>query len=114
MIDAYSFGRISVQGKAYQNDLIILPDGEIVSSWWRKSGHQLVLEDLEPVLQTRARVLVVGTGDPGLMKPHPSLAAALEERGIEMVVLPTAEAVKEFNLLRKKSAETAGCFHLTC
>ena len=35
-----------IDGKTYHSDLIIFPDGRIQSSWWRKSGHRLSLEDI--------------------------------------------------------------------
>ena len=114
MITGYSFGRMEIGGEVYTKDLMILPDGTILHPWWRDSGHRLTLADIEPVLQSSPAVLVVGTGDPGLMTPEPGLIQELEGRGIEVDVLPTARAVDRFNRLTAEGRPCAGCFHLTC
>ena len=44
-IDSYEFGRIVVDGRAYSQDLILLPDG-IQDSWWRQESHLLQIADL--------------------------------------------------------------------
>ena len=114
MITSYTFGRMEVDGREYGKDLIILPDGTIHFPWWRKSGHRLSLEDLGPVLDAHPKILVVGQGAYGLMKPDTDLAEALSDRGITVKVLKTKKAVAEFNALLTKGEKTAACFHLTC
>jgi hypothetical protein len=37
MIDAYSFGKMTINGKEFRKDLIILPDGSVLSPWIRRS-----------------------------------------------------------------------------
>jgi len=49
MIEHYSFGKITIDGQTYTSDLIIYP-GKIDTSWWRKEGHNLQVEDLKDVL----------------------------------------------------------------
>lgn len=114
MIESYSFGKMTVSGKEYRKDLIILPDGTVLSPWQRKSGHRLALCDLEAVLDSHARTLVIGTGKPGLMKPHPTLVADLQEKGITARVMSSKKAVAEYNALTGDSNDVAACFHLTC
>ena len=46
LIESYSFGKISINGKIYHSDVIIFPD-RVYDSWWRKEGHILHLEDLK-------------------------------------------------------------------
>jgi hypothetical protein len=41
-------------------------------------------------------------------------AEALEKRGIQVVALPTSQAVGVFNTLRSQGKRVAGAFHLTC
>lgn len=114
MIDSYSFGRMTINGKEYRKDLIILPDGTIISPWWRKSGHKLMLEDLDAVVDSGAKTLVIGTGKPGFMKPDASLLTDLQERGIKTIVMPSSKAVEKFNSLSDEFDNVAACFHLTC
>jgi hypothetical protein len=66
MIDSYDFGRITINGRSYDQDLIIFPD-KIKAGWWRKEGHRLQMEDLDDVLESEPEVLIVGTGYYGEM-----------------------------------------------
>jgi len=67
MIDSYDFGRIIINGKRYNSDLIVFSD-KVRDGWWRKEGHRLDVEDLKDVLESKPEVLVVGTGYSGLMR----------------------------------------------
>ena len=67
MIDSYDFGRIVVDGKAYTSDVIIFPD-KVKDNWWRKEGHALYIEDIESVVKEKPEVLIVGTGNYGLLE----------------------------------------------
>jgi len=114
VIDSYSFGRMTVDGRSYSRDLMILPDGRIVHPWWRLSGHRLTTDDLTEVLDASPRTIVVGSGSAGLMTPDPALDAELERRQIRMIVFPTGQAVDRYNDLCRQGENVAGCFHLTC
>ncbi len=114
MITKYSFGRMEIDGEVYTKDLMILPNGTVRHPWWRRSGHRLSPADIEPILASSPGVVVVGTGDPGLMTPESGLIQELEVRGIEVAVLPTVRAVDRFNRLSAGGRPCAGCFHLTC
>jgi len=111
-IQDYRFGRMSVDGKRYTQDLILLPD-RVVANWWRKEGHRLDVEDLQEVFAAAPRVLVVGSGAYGLVKVPEETRRALEAAGIELRVARTGEAWRLYNGLREKHP-TAGAFHLTC
>ena len=60
MIDSYGFGEIVVDGQRYTSDVIIYPD-RVDSSWWRKEGHRLSIEDLEDIVKAKPETLIVGT-----------------------------------------------------
>jgi hypothetical protein len=110
-LEDYSFGRVLVDGNEETGDVIVLPR-RVVRNWWRRDGHALVLEDLSEVLEELPPRLVVGTGAYGRMEPDPQTLAHLSERGIEVEVLPTAEAVSRYGELNP--AATAAALHLTC
>ena len=114
MITSYSFGRIEVDNQGFTKDLIILHDGSIHHPWWRKSGHRLTLADLGPVLNQPPKILVVGTGSPGLMKPDTTLVSELSEKGIAVRIMPTKKAVVAYNALLAKGELVTACLHLTC
>jgi hypothetical protein len=110
-IDRYSFGHITIDGEEHTKDVIILPD-RVVANWWRNEGHELILEDLEEVVDDLPKHLLIGTGAHGQVRPDASAIAALEERGIEVQVLRTGDAVQKYGQMNP--ATTAAAFHLTC
>jgi len=112
MIDSYSFGSVTVNGKSYNSDVIIYP-GRVNASWWRKQGHNLCIEDLEEVLRYKPEVLVVGQGKPGLMKVKAALVERLRREGIEVIAAPTERAIRAYNELSLKKKVVAA-LHLSC
>jgi hypothetical protein len=110
-IEAYGFGRVTIDGREETRDVIVLP-GRVVRGWWRKDGHGLVLDDLADVLDELPERLLIGTGAYGQMRPDPGTLETLRARGVEVDVLPTAEAVRRYAEL--DPARTAAALHLTC
>jgi hypothetical protein len=110
-IAAYGFGHVTIDGREETRDVIVLPD-RVVRDWWRKDGHGLVLEDLDDVLDDLPEHLLVGTGAYGQLQPDPRTLETLRTRGIDVEVLPTAEAVERYGQLDPR--KTAAALHLTC
>ncbi len=110
-IEGYSFGRVVVDGREETRDVIVLPD-RVVREWWRREGHELVVDDLAGVLEELPERLVVGTGAYGRMRPDPEALEQLRARGIDVDVLPTADAVRRYAELDPR--RTAAALHLTC
>lgn len=111
-IDAYRFGQIVIDGTPHHRDVIILPD-RVIAGWWRKEGHTLHPKDLESVFEAAPEVLVVGQGAHGLMRITQEAELALHDAGIELIALPTGQAVETYNRLRDQRA-VAVALHLTC
>jgi hypothetical protein len=110
-IEAYSFGRVVVDGEEQTRDVIVLP-GRLVTDWWRANGHSLVLADLAGVLEELPERLLVGAGAYGQLRPEPETVEQLRNRGVEVETLPTGEAVERYREL--DPAHTAAALHLTC
>lgn len=105
---------MEIDGEVYHKDLMILPDRSVHHPWWRASGHVLRVADIKLILDARPAALVVGTGASAIMKPDADFARVVEARGIRLSVLPTAQAVREFNRMSAQGESCAACFHLTC
>ena len=112
MVNNYQFGEITIAGKTYQDDVIIYPD-HIDEHWWREKGHSLVINDIGGVIDAEPEVIVIGTGEPGLMQVDKETLGCLKKLGIKTIVLPTERAYKEYNRLAP-TKKVIGCFHLTC
>jgi hypothetical protein len=110
-IEEYEFGRVVVDGRKETRDVIVLPR-RVVRNWWRRDGHELVLDDLQQVIEELPERLVLGTGAHGRLRPDPATIRELESRGVAVEALPTAEAVRRYGEL--DPARTAAALHLTC
>jgi hypothetical protein len=110
-LEDYRFGRVVLDGREETRDVIVLPD-RVIRNWWRNDGHALVLDDLDDVLDDLPERLVVGTGAAGQMEPDPQAVRALRDRGVEVEVLRTDEAVRRY--AASDPARTAAALHLTC
>jgi hypothetical protein len=110
-IEDYHFGRVTIDGHEETRDVIVLPE-RVVRGWWGKEGHGLVLEDLDDVLDELPERLLLGTGAYGQLRPDPAALEALRSRGVDVEVLPTAEAVERYGRLDPR--KTAAALHLTC
>ncbi|MCH7557430.1 MAG: Mth938-like domain-containing protein [Planctomycetes bacterium] len=112
-IDSYQFGNIVIDGVNYNKDVIILGD-TVQANWWRKRGHLLSAEDLQPVIAAKPSVLIVGCGASGLMKVSDEVRQALLEEDIQLEAVDTAKAVERFNELSKTDVNIAAALHLAC
>jgi len=113
MIEKYSFGRLQVNGKMYSSDLILYPDGSLNSSWWRRSGHLLQLEDLERTIEVQPEIVIIGTGANGMMRVERGVVDYLLTQCSRVIVEKTEKAVKDYNELSPHHS-VVGLFHLTC
>ena len=111
-IDSYNFGQIVIDGESYTEDVIVFPD-RVRSNWWRKSGHEVCVEDLSEVLEEKLETLIIGTGAYGAVKIPPETVERLQAEGIKLIPEKTDEAVRTFNRLVKTEKIAAG-LHLTC
>jgi hypothetical protein len=112
MIDNYSFGSITINGKEYHSDVIIYPD-TVNSSWWREKGHFLQVVDLEEIVEFKPEILIVGTGNGGAMKIASDVEEYLKSRSIQLIAFKTEMACQKFNELAKEKRAVAA-LHLTC
>ena len=112
-IDSYQFGKIVIDGTAYNSDCLVLGDS-VQPNWWRKQGHLLAVKDLQTIIAANPSILVVGCGASGLMKISENIGQVLQEHGIELFTANTNKAVTRFNELAGKGENVAAALHLTC
>lgn len=114
MIESYHFGRIVIDGQTYSSDVIIYPD-RVEADWWRIEGHSLHPDDLRHVVAARPDILVVGTGNSGLLRITPATETHLRAEGIQLVVQRTAQACRTYNQLAGAGRlRVVAALHLTC
>lgn len=111
-IDSYSFGRIVIDGKSYDSDVILLKD-TVYPNWWRMNGHLFQIGDIEKYLKKNPKKIIIGTGMSQMMKVDPEAKAYLKKAGIEVMIESTSNAWKTFNSLSDEE-DIMAAFHLTC
>ncbi len=112
-IESYHFGMIKIDGIEYRQDVVVFPD-KVKSNWWRRQGHSLSIEDLRDVLDFKPEVLIVGTGDSGMMDIPAATEKALQDAGIKVIAQNTSQACSAFNEQIESGKKVVGTFHLTC
>jgi len=111
----YSFGSIRVDGVTYDHDLVI-DRGKIrkrkkaASRRFRGGYGHTPLSAAEDI-PWRCRRLVIGTGADGALPVLQQVREEARRRKIDLVVLPTAEAI---GVLAKTTKDTNAILHLTC
>lgn len=112
-IDSYQFGKIVIDGKNYENDLIICGE-KVQPDWWRKQGHSLAADDLKTILKAKPSVLVVGCGASGMMDVPDQTRQALKEQDIQLEAFDSYKAAQKFNEFSEAGVNVAAALHLTC
>ncbi len=112
-IKSYEFGRIEIDGKVYKSDVIVYDD-HVNSSWWRKEGHYLQVEDMVEILNVMPDVIIIGTGKFGTMKVSVDVKKELESRSIEFIYVNTNEACNRHNKISGSDKKVVTALHLTC
>ena len=113
-IDEYHFGKMVVAGSPYESDLMICGE-ELYERWHRNEGHSLCIEDLEWMLERGPEILIIGKGNAGCMEVPIVVLEELRQRGIDVRVAKTTEAVELYNeIVQKETRKIGASFHLTC
>jgi len=111
----FSFGSIRIDDNTYEHDVVI-DRGRIrkrsksASKKFRdRFGHTPL--SIEENIPWKCRRLVIGTGAYGSLPVMEEVQLEAERRGIALLILPTARAIKE---LDKNADETNAILHVTC
>ncbi len=120
MIEEYKFGIITIDGKNYDRDVQTDWNGEVLD-WCRKDSHLIVAEDVRQAVDKNPESIVIGVGEEGMAVVSEEAKIFIREKGIELLIDKTEEAIKTFNILKEDSMEeegrqerVGGLFHLTC
>lgn len=102
-IQAYSDEVIRVNSVDYSKSLII-SSHEIISDWPIRSIQQLDAQLLEPLLLSKAKVIIIGHQQLGLQVP-PAIMQTLVEHRIGLEVMSIGAACRTFNVLLHEKRE---------
>ncbi len=116
-IDATQFGSITIRGQRIPHDVIIRLDGEVkkrkkkLSKRVYGTSHRISLAEAQYVFDDGAKLLIIGTGQQGLVRLDDESSAFLKVQGCEVQLLRTPDAIHAWN---KAEGKVIGLFHVTC
>ncbi|MGH9428521.1 MAG: MTH938/NDUFAF3 family protein [Terriglobia bacterium] len=111
----FSFGSIRIDGVTHEHDVVI-DRGEVRKRKKKASkkfrdpfGHTPLA--IEEDIPWKCRRLVVGTGAYGALPVMEEVKRAAERRDVELLVLPTVQAIEALN---QNTEKTNAILHVTC
>lgn len=111
-ITHYQYAQIIIDGKEYNQDIAIWPDGKITPG--PEDMHDLSIDDFNELFDSGLQNLVVGTGDEGKIELDfgRKLEKKIKDRGIELIMMDTHDLVKYLNERPKR--DFLVLVHLNC
>ena len=112
--ESFSFGSIRIDGETYEKDVVIdrgkvrKRDKKPSKKFRDDYGHTPL--SAEENIPWKCRRLVIGTGT-GALPVMDEVKQQAERRNVELIILPTAEAIEE---LSEHPKNTNAILHLTC
>lgn len=120
MIEEYHFGSITIDGKTYNHDVEVRWTDEILP-WHRAESHVIDVEDVKRAIEQNPETIIIGTGESGVAKVTEEAQKFILEKDIRLIIDPTEQATRTFNIRKEESQEeegkqekVIGLFHLTC
>ena len=102
-ISGYNPGEIIVNGTAYRESLILSPQS-IHCPWSVLSVDELDESDLQPVIDLKPRVVLLGTGEHQIF-PDARIFGLFGQRGIGLEVMDNGALCRTFNVLVAEDRE---------
>jgi len=112
-----NFGSITINGKIYTYDVIIRLNGVVekrkkkLSKAVYGSSHTISAGEAAYIYENGAEKLILGSGQYGMANLSEEASAFFKERGCQVEVLGTPEAINAWN---QSEEGTIGLFHITC
>lgn len=123
-IEETSFGSITINGKKYNHDIVVLPHTKEKRKKWitkEKHGtsHKFTREEMEEYLSEvenpeQIEVVIVGTGQYDKLRLLAEAEKCLKGKGIRIVQRETPKAIEKFEESDIPREKKIGIFHVTC
>jgi hypothetical protein len=116
-IDETTFGSITIEGKAFEYDVLIRLNGEIekrkkkLSKAIYGTSHVISLDEAKFVYEKGTKRLIIGSGQDGNVELSNEAADYFERKHCQVDLSPTPTAIRTWN---KAEGDVIGLFHVTC
>ncbi|MBN3037344.1 MAG: hypothetical protein JW834_02770 [Candidatus Diapherotrites archaeon] len=107
-----TFGMVKFGDETFSHDVVVSTAGEVYARRTDDS-HLLDSKELDASVDANTRVVVFGTGQYDVAKVSGDAKTWARKNKIEVVALPTPQAIEDYNKRKKKDQVTA-IIHVTC
>jgi hypothetical protein len=119
-VEAFHFGSITIDGKKFDCDVLVYPDGSVderKGKLFKHSSHRITKSDLERLTAKgeRPEVIIVGLGTGSAASIDADAEEWARDEEIEITAVPSDEAVEKLNrLMEEGDKSSAALIHVTC
>jgi len=117
-INSTKFGEVVIDNKRYNQVLII--GGSVIERDYKKleelfgTSHKIGGWEIEDLLKENPEIIIIGTGQDGMMEVDEDILEDLKKRNIEVITEITPEAIKIYNGKVKAGKRVNALIHTTC
>ena len=94
MIDNFTFGKITIDNKDYEDIKII---GGNIIPWQGIEHHTVTEQDIIEIAEDKPEYVVIGIGTSGFVNVEEEIISLLKEKNIKAEVLLTKKACYRYN-----------------
>lgn len=111
------FGSITIEGRAYDHDIVINLSGEVrkrkkkLSKKVYGTSHKVSLEEARYIFEENAEVVIIGNGQYGALELSNEAKEYFKKHKCRVKMMPTPDAIKAWN---EELGKVVGMFHVTC
>jgi len=115
IINSTKFGSITIDGKTYdgEDNYIIFWDGKTIGLHTAER-HIFGKPELEIILKKNPEMVIVGTGDSGLLKVSEEVRILCRRKGIKFIEMISRGAIIKFNEAFNQEKKVVAFIHVTC
>lgn len=117
-IDSTEFGNVTVDGKKYNQvliigDMIMERDYEKLKELFGTS-HKIGDWEAKKLLKQNPEIIIIGTGQDGAMEVDEELVENFRDKNIEVIAEITPRAIEIYNEKKKQGKRINALIHTTC
>jgi hypothetical protein len=116
-IDKTAFGSITIEGTAFDHDVLIRQDGQVkkrkkkLSKALYGTSHILSLDEARHIYEKGTERLIIGTGQYDNVRLSEEATDYFRQKRCQVDLLPTPTAIERWN---RADGTVIGLFHVTC
>lgn len=105
------FGNIQINDEVFDRDDFFLFKDLVEPT---EKSHRVTKKDFEHMMLREPEIIIISLGFNNLVKIDEDVYKLAKKAGVELIELPTPDALKKFQELTKRGKNVAARIHITC